>query len=41
LPQLATLTWLRFVPDEVTSVPQVAVARLAERLGEDPAVLAE
>jgi hypothetical protein len=33
--QLATLPWLGFVPDEVP----VAVARLAERLGLDPAVL--
>jgi tRNA(Met) C34 N-acetyltransferase TmcA len=32
--QLATLPWLGFVPDEVP----VAVARLAERLGLDPAV---
>ncbi|WP_220447666.1 Tn3 family transposase [Nonomuraea diastatica] len=38
--QLATLPWLGFVPDEVGSAPQVAVARLAERLGVDPAVLA-
>ncbi|WP_206061017.1 DUF4158 domain-containing protein [Nonomuraea basaltis] len=31
--QLATLPWLGFVPDEVSSAPAVAVARLAERLG--------
>ncbi|MGI5290927.1 DUF4158 domain-containing protein [Nonomuraea polychroma] len=37
--QLATLPWLGFVPDEVTSAPPVAVARLAERLGVDPAAL--
>jgi hypothetical protein len=35
--QLATLPWLGFVPDEVA--PAVAVVRLAERLGVDPAVL--
>ncbi|MFI6743856.1 DUF4158 domain-containing protein [Nonomuraea sp. NPDC050451] len=35
------MPWLGFVPDEVDSAPQVAVARLAERLGVDPAVLAE
>ncbi|MEV4360036.1 DUF4158 domain-containing protein [Nonomuraea sp. NPDC049625] len=39
--QLATLPWLGFVPDEVGSAPPVAVARLPERLGVDPAVLAE
>ncbi|MGH3933364.1 MAG: Tn3 family transposase [Pseudonocardiaceae bacterium] len=37
--QLATLPWLGFVPDEVPAAPPVAVARLAERLGLDPAVL--
>ena len=37
--QLSTLPWLGFVPDEVTAAPMVAVARLAERLGLDPAVL--
>ncbi len=37
--QLSTLPWLGFVPDEVTAAPLVAVARLAERLGLDPAVL--
>ncbi|WP_433519647.1 hypothetical protein ACQP2T_31310 [Nonomuraea sp. CA-143628] len=31
--------WLGFVPDEVTSAPPVAVARPAERLGVDPAVV--
>ena len=35
--QLATLPWLGFVPDEVAAA--VAVVRLAERLGVDPAVL--
>jgi TnpA family transposase len=30
--QLCTLPWLGFVPDEVTSAPAVAVARLSERL---------
>ena len=37
---LATLPWLGFVPDKVRAAPPVAVARLAERLGLDPAVLA-
>src|SRR5947209_8447900 len=37
--QLATLPWLGFVPDEVPAAPPVAVARLAERLSLDPAVL--
>src|SRR6266566_6199847 len=37
--QLATLPWLGFVPDEVTAAPPVAVARLADRMGLDPAVL--
>ena len=37
--QLATLPWLGFVPDEVTAAPPGAVARLAEPLGLDPAVL--
>ena len=36
---LCTLPWLGFVPDDVTSAPPVAVARLAERLGVDPGVL--
>jgi hypothetical protein len=36
--QLCTLPWLGFVPDEVSSAPPVAVARLAERLGLDPDV---
>jgi Domain of unknown function (DUF4158) len=35
--QLAT--WLGFVPDDVASAPQAAVARLAERLGLDPRAL--
>ncbi|MCA2229356.1 DUF4158 domain-containing protein [Nonomuraea aurantiaca] len=39
--QLATLPWLGFVPDRVSAAPPVAVARLAERLGIDPDVLAE
>jgi hypothetical protein len=30
---LCTLPWLGFVPDEVASVPLVAVERLAHRLG--------
>jgi hypothetical protein len=30
--QLCTLPWLGFVPDEVSSAPPVAVARLADRL---------
>jgi Domain of unknown function (DUF4158) len=34
--QLCTLPWLGFVPDEVLSAPQVAVARLAAWLGLDP-----
>jgi hypothetical protein len=33
------LPWLGFVPDEVASAPPVAVARLAGRLGLDPAEL--
>src|SRR6266851_7298216 len=37
--QLATLPWLGVVPDEVTAAPPVAVARLADRMGRDPAVL--
>jgi len=31
--QLCTLPWLGFVPDEVSSVPVAAVARLSDRLG--------
>src|SRR5712692_174671 len=38
--QLSTLPWLGFVPDDVSVAPPVAVARLAERLGVDPAELA-
>ena len=38
--QLATLPWLGFVPDEVTSAPPAAVARLAGRLGIAAAELA-
>jgi hypothetical protein len=38
--QLSTLPWLGFVPDEVPAAPPVAVARLAERLEVDPALLA-
>jgi hypothetical protein len=36
---LATLPWLGFVPDEVRAAPPAAVARLAQQLGLDPAVL--
>jgi hypothetical protein len=36
--QLCALPWLGFVPDEVSSAPPVAVARLADRLGLDPRV---
>ena len=36
----ATSPWLGFVPDKVRAAPPTAVARLAERLGPDPAVLA-
>ncbi|MFC4899487.1 Tn3 family transposase [Streptosporangium amethystogenes subsp. fukuiense] len=39
--QLCTLPWLGFVPDEVSSAPPVAVARLAERRGVDAAMLEE
>ena len=38
--QLATLPWLGFVPDEVTSAPPAAVGRLAGRLGIAAAELA-
>jgi hypothetical protein len=38
--QLASLPWLGFVPDEVTSAPRAAVGRLAERLGIAAAELA-
>ena len=31
--QLCTLPWLGFVPDDVTTAPAAAVARLSERLG--------
>ena len=34
--QLCTLPWLGFVPDEVSSAPPVAVARLADLLGQCP-----
>ncbi|GAA1003676.1 hypothetical protein Aple_004450 [Acrocarpospora pleiomorpha] len=37
--QLCTLPWLGFVPDDVTSAPPAAVARVAGRLGVDPAAL--
>src|SRR2546428_4633716 len=37
---LATLPWLGFVPDEVRAAPPAAVARLAQQLELDPAVLA-
>jgi TnpA family transposase len=33
---LCTLPWLGFVPDNVSSAPPVAVARLADQLGVDP-----
>lgn len=33
---LCTLPWLGFVPDDVASAPQAAVARLAEQLQVDP-----
>jgi uncharacterized protein DUF4158 len=36
---LCTLPWLGFVPDEVSSAPQVAVDRLAGQLGVDPGEL--
>ena len=36
---LATLPWLGVVPDEVRAAPAAAVARLAQRLELDPAVL--
>nr|WP_246597788.1 DUF4158 domain-containing protein [Nocardia tengchongensis] len=36
---LCTLPWLGFVPDRLTSAPQVAVARLAEQLNVDAAQL--
>ena len=39
LVQLCTLPWLGFVPDDVTSAPTAAVARLADRLGVVPAAL--
>ena len=38
--QLCTLSWLGFVPDEVTAAPGAAVNRLAKRLNVDPAALA-
>ncbi|MET8335949.1 Tn3 family transposase [Streptosporangium canum] len=37
--QLASLPWLGFVPDEVTSAPAAGVARIAGQLGVDPSVL--
>jgi TnpA family transposase len=37
--QLATLPWLGFVPDDVASAPQAAVARLADQLGVEPGAL--
>ena len=33
---LCSLPWLGFVPDTVSAVPPVAVARLADQLGVDP-----
>lgn len=36
---LSMLPWLGFVPDDVASAPSVAVARLAEQLGVDPAAI--
>lgn len=40
LVQLCTPPWLGFVPNDVRSAPPTAVARLADRLGVDPAALA-
>ncbi len=39
LVQLCTLPWLGFVPNDVRSAPPATVARLADRLGVDPAAL--
>ncbi len=39
--QLCSLRWLGFVPDDLTSAPPAAVARLAGQLGVDPSVLAD
>ncbi|MDP9850485.1 Tn3 family transposase [Streptosporangium lutulentum] len=36
---LCTLPWLGFVPDKVSSAPPIAVSRLADQLGVDPAEL--
>jgi TnpA family transposase len=36
---LSTLPWLGFVPDTVSAAPPMAVARLADQLGVDPAEL--
>lgn len=36
---LSTLPWLGFMPDTVSSAPPVAVVRLADQLGVDPAEL--
>ena len=38
--QLATLPWLGFVPDDVTTAPAAAVDRLADQLDVDPTALA-
>ena len=39
--QLCTLPWLGFVPDDIWSVPQAAVLRLADQLGVFPGVLGQ
>jgi len=39
--QLCTLPWLGFVPDDLATAPAAVVRKLAERLGTDPARLAE
>lgn len=39
--QLSTLPWLGFVPDEVSSAPAAAVARLSDRLGIAAGLLAD
>ncbi|MGI5290881.1 DUF4158 domain-containing protein [Nonomuraea polychroma] len=39
--QLCTLPWLGFVPDDIRSVPQAAVQRLANQLAVFPGVLAQ
>jgi len=39
--QLCTLPWLGFVPDDLWSVPQAAVLRLANQLAVFPGVLGQ